>query len=143
VKLTPIAALELSQSDGRNGFTEADFVRSLLTSAELSITRMRFFLNVRSLQGWSRALLVGLAVAFGLNAIAHAAHQHDPVTSTTTFHSSACGYCVTFGALATAPSQRLPMFAATLDSFDVAVDLSELVTRQPRSPAQPRAPPHS
>jgi len=102
---------------------------------------MRFLHQVRTLRGWSRALLVGLALAFGVASIAHAAHRHDPATTASSLHSVACGYCITFGGLATAPSHRPPAIAPRIDAFDVAVDIAAPAASRQRSPAQPRAPP--
>jgi hypothetical protein len=102
---------------------------------------MRFLHQVRTLRGWSRALLVSLALAFGVASVAHAAHRHDLATTASTLHSVACGYCVTFGGLATAPSHRLPNLAPRIDAFDIAVDIAAPASRRQHSPAQPRAPP--
>jgi hypothetical protein len=102
---------------------------------------MHFLHQVRTLRGWSRGLLVSLALAFGLASIAHAAHRHDPATTASALHSVACGYCVTFGGLATAPSHRLSNVAPRSESFDVVVAVASPTSQRQRSPAQPRAPP--
>jgi hypothetical protein len=106
-----------------------------------SPSRMHFFRKVRRLDTWSRALLVGFVLAFGLNSIAHAAHWHEPASATTSLHTTACGYCVGFDHLGATPAH--PTLHAVVRAGVCAVPLPEapaLVFR-PRSSAQPRAPP--
>jgi hypothetical protein len=102
---------------------------------------MRFFHRVRTLRHWPRALLVGLVLAFGLNAIAHAAHRHDPATPTNALHSIACGYCVSFGGHAAAPTHCLPALVEQIERCDAARAVAGPVTAWLHSPSQPRAPP--
>jgi Protein of unknown function (DUF2946) len=104
---------------------------------------MRFFDKVRMLNRWSRALLVGFALVFGLNSIAHGAHQHETTSATTSLHSTVCGFCVSFDHLTTPPTHAVVRLSAEVESFAVAVsDAAHLAVRA-RSTAQPRAPPVS
>jgi hypothetical protein len=105
---------------------------------------MDFFRKVRMLNRWSRALLVGFALVFGLNSIAHAAHQHEPTTSaTTSLHSTVCGFCVSFDHLSTPPTPPLVHITVDVEAFSpVAGDLPKPAARA-RATAQPRAPPVS
>jgi Protein of unknown function (DUF2946) len=104
---------------------------------------MRFFAQVRMLNRWSRALLVGFALVFGLNSIAHAAHQHEPTSATTSLHSTVCGFCVSFDHLSTAPTPPATHLSAEVDSFAVVVSDAAPLAVRARSTAQPRAPPLS
>lgn len=106
-----------------------------------SLDRMHPFHRVRQLSAWSRALLVGFILTFGLNGIVHAAHQHDPDSATTSLHSSACGYCVSFDSLATTPAQPELRVAPNLDSRVVLPAATPAPGIPFRSTAQPRAPP--
>jgi hypothetical protein len=114
---------------------------SLLSHPAASTGRMHFFRAVRCLNTWSRALLVGFVLALGLNSVAHAAHQHDPASATTTLHSVACGYCVAFDHLASAPNQTALRLIADLEFFVLSFVDEPLPSVRARSSAQPRAPP--
>jgi hypothetical protein len=90
---------------------------------------------------WLRALLVGLVLAFALNTVAHASHEHELVGSVGTAHGLACGYCTTFGGVADLP------VCAFVVPIDVRTDL-EFSHREtlpplarPVSTARARAPP--
>jgi hypothetical protein len=102
---------------------------------------MHFFRKVRLLSAWSRALLVGFVLAFGLNGIAHAAHQHDPASATTSLHSTACGYCLTFDNLAGTPAHTTVRASVDLDPFIAPVSDEPAPSVRIRPTAQPRAPP--
>ena len=102
---------------------------------------MHFFRKVRKLNAWSRALLVGFVLAFGLNSIAHAAHWHEPASATTSLHTTACGYCVSFDNLAATPTHPTLHAVVHADVFVVPVFQAAVPALRPRSSAQPRAPP--
>jgi hypothetical protein len=102
---------------------------------------MHFFRKVRSLSAWSRALLVGFVLAFGLNAIAHAAHQHDQASATTSLHTTACGYCVSFDNLAGTPTHAVLHTSVDVPLFIAPVSDERAVSVRIRPTAQPRAPP--
>ena len=105
---------------------------------------MDFFRKVRMLNRWSRALLVGFALVFGLNSIAHAAHQHEPTTSaTTSLHSTVCGFCVSFDHLSTTPTPAAIHFAVDVDTFALVFSDAPPPAVRARPTAQPRAPPVS
>jgi hypothetical protein len=102
---------------------------------------MHFFRKVRRLDTWSRALLVGLVLAFGLNSIAHAAHWHEPASATTSLHTTACGYCVSFDSLASTPTNPTVHTVVRADIDTAAPLQAPPPVLRPRSSAQPRAPP--
>jgi hypothetical protein len=102
---------------------------------------MHFFRKVRSLSAWSRALLVGFVLAFGLNSIAHAAHQHDPASTTTSLHTTACGYCVSFDNLAGTPTHGVVCASVDVPQFIAPVSDERAPSVRIRPTAQPRAPP--
>jgi hypothetical protein len=104
---------------------------------------MQFFHKVRILNTWSRALLVGFVLAFGLNGIAHAAHQHDPASATTSLHSTACGYCLSLDNLASTPVQPTLRATPHVDPFVAPVSDEPPASVRIRLTAQPRAPPIS
>jgi hypothetical protein len=104
---------------------------------------MNFFRKVRMLNRWSRALLVGFALVFGLNSIAHAAHQHESTSATTSLHSTVCGFCVSFDHLATTPTPAVIHFSADVESFAPVFGDAPTPAARARSTAQPRAPPVS
>lgn len=104
---------------------------------------MHFFHKVRMLNRWSRAVLVGFALVFGLNSIAHAAHQHEPTSATISLHSTVCGFCVSFDHLATTPTPAAIHLSAEVESFAVLVSDAAPPALRVRSTAQPRAPPVS
>jgi hypothetical protein len=102
---------------------------------------MYFFRSVRSLNTWSRALLVGFVLAFGLNSIAHAAHWHDPASATTSLHTTACGYCVSFDNLGSTPVHPALDAVVRTDVYIVSPFQAQPPLLRPHSSAQPRAPP--
>lgn len=102
---------------------------------------MHFFHHVRSLSRWPRALLVGLVLTFGLNVIAHAAHQHEPASAASSLHSVACSYCVGLGSVATPPAHRAQLLLPLHERFEIAVFAAVPSAPRLHSPAQPRAPP--
>ncbi len=125
---------------GDSALQKADDSLSLFNSFS-TLHRMHLFHRVRQLSAWSRALLVGFILAFGLNGIVHAAHQHDPDSAATSLHSTACGYCVSFDSLATTPAQPELRVALNLDSRIVLPAATPAPWISFRSIAQPRAPP--
>ena len=102
---------------------------------------MHFFRTVRNLNTWSRALLVGFVLAFGLNSIAHAAHWHEPASATTSLHTTACGYCVSFDNLASTPTHPTLHAVVRADVYLVALFQAPAPVLRTHSSAQPRAPP--
>lgn len=104
---------------------------------------MHFFRQVRMLNRWSRALLVGFALVFGLNSVAHAAHQHDPLSATTALHSNVCGSCVSFDHLTTIPTPAVIRLSNHVESFAVVFSDATPPAVRASSTAQPRAPPVS
>jgi hypothetical protein len=102
--------------------------------------RMAFFHRVRMLT-WPRALLVGLVLAFALNGVAHAAHQHDDNSPTSSLHSTVCGYCVSFDHLTSTPTLVAPALAIDVELFAIPLSDRPAPTLRPRATAQPRAPP--
>ena len=90
---------------------------------------------------WPRALLVGLVLAFALNGVAHAAHQHDDGSATSSLHSTVCGYCVSFDHLTSVPTLAPVRLKAQIELFAIPISDRVAPALRPRTPAQPRAPP--
>ncbi|MBC7984771.1 MAG: hypothetical protein H7Y02_13065 [Candidatus Obscuribacterales bacterium] len=100
---------------------------------------MRLFELARHPTRSIRIAILALLLAFGVNALAHASHNHSANTTT---HTVACGYCATFGGMADAPAH--PAFQIPADSLAAAPPASD-ITSPPGvttpTTAQPRAPP--
>lgn len=90
---------------------------------------------------WPRALLVGLVLAFALNGIAHAAHQHDDSSATSLLHSTVCGYCVSFDHLTSTPTLAVSSLTIEVELFAIPISDRPTPALRPRATAQPRAPP--
>ena len=103
---------------------------------------MALFHRVRMLT-WPRALLVGLLLAFALNGVAHAAHQHDDGSPTSSLHSTVCGYCVSFDHLTSTPTLGSALLTIRVESFAIPVSDRPAPAVRSRATAQPRAPPHA
>jgi hypothetical protein len=104
---------------------------------------MQFFRKVQKLGTWPRALLVGFVLAFGLNSIAHAAHQHDPTAAASSLHSTVCAYCISFDHLASAPPSATQHVVDDVELFALPVAVQPVTHFRPRATSQPRAPPIS
>jgi hypothetical protein len=90
---------------------------------------------------WPRALLVGFVLAFCLNSIAHAAHQHDDTSAASSLHSTVCGYCISFDHLATTPPTLTQHVVDDVELFALPVAVPPVLRFRPRATSQPRAPP--
>jgi hypothetical protein len=104
---------------------------------------MQLFRLVRHPTRAIRIALLGLLLAFGLNAFAHSNHQHDnDGVGTTTVHA-ACGYCATFTPFIDA-KQSSPVDVVALEApFSSPVSETALVVRPTASAIQPRGPPRN
>jgi hypothetical protein len=90
---------------------------------------------------WPRALLVGFVLAFSLNSVAHAAHQHDATSATSSLHSTVCGYCISFDHLAGTPASPSQHVVDDVELFALPVPVRPVLLFRPRASSQPRAPP--
>jgi hypothetical protein len=104
---------------------------------------MQFFHKVRMLGTWPRALLVGFVLAFSLNSIAHAAHQHDATSATSSLHSTVCAYCISFDHLASTPAMGTQHVVDDIKLFALPIAVQPVLQFRPRATSQPRAPPIS
>jgi hypothetical protein len=79
-------------------------------------------------------------LAFAVNSVAHVVHRHD-ATSTTSSHSLACGYCLSFNGLIDAPGEgRTPPAVAAVTAYE-APSAQSVPVSPPQTSAHPRAPP--
>jgi alkylhydroperoxidase family enzyme len=79
-------------------------------------------------------------LAFALNAVAHVVHRHD-AAPTTSAHSLACGYCLSFDSLIDAPGEgTTPPAVAAVTAYAAPAIHTAPVSR-PQTSAHPRAPP--
>jgi hypothetical protein len=101
---------------------------------------MRIFHLARRPPQWLRVILAGLLFGFALNSIAHVTHQHE-AASPTAVHGPACGYCVSFGALAAAPQHNHALPTVEPLAVRVAAALDVPFSARPLTSAHPRAPP--
>jgi hypothetical protein len=85
-----------------------------------------------------RFALALLLLTLGLNALAHASHQHKDLNNPS--HTAACGYCVTFGAAADSAPDAAVRLPTTIAVFTVAIAVHAPVRRTFTS-AVPRGPP--
>ena len=109
---------------------------------------MKLFALARHPTRAIRIAFAALLLAFGLNAIAHVSHRHQSdiaddmaTTGTSTLHTTACGYCATFGSLADTPHPpALDAIAQTVALF-ASVFFTAAIVRRTATSANPRAPP--
>lgn len=104
---------------------------------------MSVFELARKPPQWLRATLAALLLAFALNSIAHAAHTHEQGSAGTVFHSTACGYCVTFGAADAPPAHAHALPTLSRDQIGIVDRDAPFVSQRLASVAQARAPPRS
>lgn len=101
---------------------------------------MAFFQMARRPPRWLRAALAVLLLAFALNALAHVSHRHDASPASAT-HGLACGYCVSFGGLAAAPSHEHVSALQRQVGLIEPPACAPAPRARPHTCAQPRAPP--
>jgi hypothetical protein len=104
---------------------------------------MRDLNRFRTPTGWLRALLVGLVLAFGFGTIAHAAHRHDALGSTSAVHGGTCGYCFSFGAASAPPAHRAPSFVSLPEPYTLSWDDLLSLPSAFLTAARSRAPPET
>jgi len=101
---------------------------------------MSIFHLARNPTAWLRAALVCLLLAFAVDSVAHAVHQHGDTVKTIGAHGPACGYCAAFDGLIDAPKQSFAAVSAIAVTkyvpplADVSVSFRPIVSAQPRAP---------
>src|ERR1044071_2948811 len=103
---------------------------------------MRLTELARRLPPWLRFACAGLVVAFVLSSIAHVTHRHEALAGSST-DLVACGYCLSFGAMADAKVQRTPELVSIPGDERIIALTSPLLCKQQPCAAQPRGPPVS
>ena len=101
---------------------------------------MRLMHLARKPPQWLRVALAALLLAFAVNSIAHVTHRHDAAPSSTT-HSLACGYCLSFNGLVDAPRHDHPPLAVEAESFYLVANIETGLALRTATSARPRAPP--
>lgn len=89
-----------------------------------------------------RLLLAVVLLGFAASSIAHLTHRHDATTSTLS-EQLACGYCVSFGAMADAPAQGEQLDVTACAVLARARPRRAEPHSQVQTAARPRAPPLS
>ncbi len=102
---------------------------------------MSVFELARKPPQWLRVALAALMLAFALNSIAHAAHTHEQGSASTVLHSTACGYCVTFGAADAPPVHAHALPTPSCVQIGIVDRDAEFVSQRLACVAQARAPP--
>jgi hypothetical protein len=90
-----------------------------------------------------RMLIVSVLLAFCLNGIAHAGHDHrqEEGKATTGQHAAMCEYCVALGGLMDVPAAVPSASLALLSTEQPLLPSSDLFVRFIAIYSQPRAPP--
>ncbi len=97
---------------------------------------MRLFDLARRPTRLIRLAILAWMLAFGVNALAHAAHSHSAASEI-----AACGSCLTFAGIADAPRHSLPVIAHAKHVAIAMPFVNAIIDTAPRTQAQPRAPP--
>src|SRR5262245_46498238 len=104
---------------------------------------MSLFMLARHPTRAIRMSMLGLLLALGRNAFAHASHTHDADNAAAAQHAAFCGYCSTFSAAVDAPDTALAIVLAPPLPLVVPQISSVSVVRRTPSSASPRGPPHA